>query len=50
MVGADVVDGADAEQVIAAQFANPEARYLHIHFAKYGCFAARVDRIENGAI
>jgi Protein of unknown function (DUF1203) len=50
MVDADVVDGADVEHVIAAQFANPESLYLHIHFAKYGCFAARVDRIENGAI
>jgi hypothetical protein len=44
MVGADVVDGGDVECVIAAQFENVEARYLHIHFAKPGCFAARVDR------
>jgi hypothetical protein len=44
MVGADVIDGNDIEQVIAAQFDNPQASYLHIHFAKPGCFAARVDR------
>jgi hypothetical protein len=44
MVSADVVDGADVERVIAAQFENPDARYIHIHFAKPGCFAARVDR------
>ncbi len=47
MVGADVVDGRVVEEAMAAQFANPDARYLHIHFAKPGCFAARVDRIET---
>lgn len=44
MVSADVVDGDDVERVIAAQFENPHAHYIHIHFAKPGCFAARVDR------
>ncbi len=44
MVGADVVDGTELETVIAAQFENARTRYLHIHFAKPGCFAARVDR------
>jgi hypothetical protein len=47
MVGADVTDGCAIENAIAAQFDNPNARYLHIHFAKPGCFAARVDRIET---
>ena len=44
MVTADVVDGDDVERVIAAQFENVDARYIHIHFAKPGCYAARVDR------
>jgi hypothetical protein len=44
MVGADVVEGTEIEHAIAAQFGNPQTRYLHIHFAKPGCFAARVDR------
>jgi hypothetical protein len=44
MVTADVVDGGDVERVIAAQFENVDARYIHIHFAKPGCYAARVDR------
>jgi hypothetical protein len=44
MVSADVVDGGDVERSIAAQFENPHAHYIHIHFAKPGCYAARVDR------
>ena len=44
MRAADVIEGAEIERVIAAQFADPDTRYLHIHFAKPGCFAARVDR------
>jgi hypothetical protein len=24
---------------------NKRAAYLHVHFAKFGCYAARVDRI-----
>ncbi len=44
MVGADVIDGKEIEGAIATQFGNPDASYLHIHFAKPGCFAARVDR------
>ena len=44
LVGADVVDGQAIEVAIAAQFENPHASFLHIHFAKPGCFAARVDR------
>jgi hypothetical protein len=47
MVGADVTDGGAVENAIAAQFDNLNAHYLHIHFAKPGCFAARVDRIET---
>ncbi len=47
IVGADVVDGADCGGVIEALFADDNAAYLHMHFAKYGCFAARVERIES---
>lgn len=41
---AELVDGAGAAPVIEAMLADPKAAYLHAHFAKYGCFAARVDR------
>ncbi len=44
MVSADVVAGTDLERVIDAMFADERTRYLHIHFAKPGCYAARVDR------
>lgn len=44
MVGADLADGAQLEPAIAAALANPKAAYLHLHFAKPGCYAARVDR------
>lgn len=44
MVEADVVQGAEAAQTIAHFFANPEVAYIHAHYAKRGCFAARIDR------
>lgn len=45
MIDADVTDGATAEPLIQRLLANPAAAYLHIHFAKRGCYAARVDRL-----
>ena len=44
MVDADIAPGADAEAVIARFFANPSVDYIHAHYAKRGCFAARIDR------
>jgi hypothetical protein len=44
LVTAELVQGGDAAGVIARMFADPEADYLHAHFAAYGCFAARIDR------
>lgn len=44
MVEADVVEGAGAAKVFTRLLGNPETAYLHVHFAKYGCYAARVDR------
>jgi hypothetical protein len=44
MVGWELVDGQQVEQSIERLFANPDAAYLHIHFAAPGCYAARVDR------
>lgn len=41
---ADVVDGRELEAGIAALLAHPDVAYLHAHYAKMGCFAARVDR------
>jgi hypothetical protein len=44
MVGRELVEGRDLEDAIGRLFANPDARYLHVHFAAPGCYAARVDR------
>ena len=44
MLDADIVEGANAPQLVARLFDNPEAEYLHAHFARRGCFAARIDR------
>ncbi len=45
MLDADVVNGVEAEPLIGQMLAEPVTDYLHIHFAKRGCFAARVDRL-----
>ncbi len=44
MTDADVIEGRDLEPLIARFFADPAVDYLHVHNAKRGCFAARVDR------
>src|SRR5262245_7093868 len=44
MVDAEVVDGPDAAALIERYLARPDVAYLHIHFARRGCFACRVDR------
>jgi len=44
MRDADVVDGSALEPLIARMFADEHTAYLHVHNAKRGCFAARVDR------
>jgi hypothetical protein len=44
LVAADLVDGQALEEMIARLFADPRAAYLHVHFAKPGCYAARVAR------
>ena len=44
MVGFELTEGAQLEAAIERQFADPAARYLHIHFAAPGCYAARVER------
>jgi hypothetical protein len=44
MLDADVIDGRDLEATIRRFMADPAAAYLHVHNAKRGCFAARIDR------
>ena len=44
LVGADVADGREFEGVIQSLFEDERADYLHVHYAKPGCYAARVER------
>ena len=44
MVDADLTDGRDVEAAIERLFGDPAAAYIHAHYAKRGCYAARIDR------
>lgn len=44
MIDADVVAGDQLAASLELAFANPAVSYLHLHYAKPGCFAARVQR------
>lgn len=44
MRAADIVEGAQAEALISRLFEDQEIAYLHAHYAKWGCYAARIDR------
>jgi hypothetical protein len=44
MVDADVVDGHAVKATIERLFSDPRVALLHAHYAKRGCFAARVLR------
>lgn len=44
MVDADVVPGTELKGAIVQAFANPAVSYLHLHYAKPGCFAGSVKR------
>lgn len=44
MVWADVLPGDELENGIAALFDLERTAYLHLHYAKPGCYACRVER------
>lgn len=44
MVGADVVEGDELDAAIRKHLLESTVQYLHLHNARPGCFAARVDR------
>ncbi len=46
MVDAEVMDGTALPDGIAQLFSQPAVAYLHAHFARRGCFAARIERQE----
>jgi Protein of unknown function (DUF1203) len=44
LVEGDVCDGRALEATVQRLLARPEVAYLHAHYAKPGCYAARVER------
>ena len=44
IVAAEVTPGTELESLIERLFADPRVTYLHLHNARPGCYAARVDR------
>lgn len=44
MKGAEVAPGTAVENLIEQMFSNPAIAFLHVHNAKPGCYAARIDR------
>ena len=49
LIDADVVHGSECESVIERLLDRPETAFLHLHNAKPGCYAARVDRLASGS-
>jgi hypothetical protein len=44
LVDADVTEGKTLETLIERFFENQAVDYIHVHYARHGCYAARVDR------
>lgn len=44
IVDAEVEDGARVETLITRMFGNPDVAHLHVHYARRGCYAGRIDR------
>jgi len=47
MVDAGLADGREIEPVIERLFADARVAYIQAHYAKRGCYAARIDRAET---
>jgi hypothetical protein len=44
MVGVDIVHGQELEQHIRRFFDDKQVPYLHLHYARPGCYSCRVER------
>ena len=44
MLDADIIEGSQLEQLIERLLAIPDVSFLHAHFARRGCYAARIER------
>ena len=47
MLDADVVEGAELEPVLQAMFDDNAVAFIHLHNARRGCYAARVERAAS---
>lgn len=47
MVDATVVEGAEADGEVRSMLAQRGVAFLHVHFARRGCFAARIDGVTR---
>jgi hypothetical protein len=47
MLDADLVEGTQLEDAIARMFGDSNVAYIQAHYAKPGCFAARIDRVKS---
>lgn len=44
MIDADLTEGAQAQALIDKMLANANVAYIHAHYARRGCYAARIER------
>ena len=44
LIDAELTDWDGLRVAIERQFCDPKAAYLHVHNARPGCYAARIDR------
>jgi hypothetical protein len=44
MVDADVIEGANVEALLTRLFAREDTDYVHVHYARRGCYACVVER------
>jgi len=44
MIDADLTEGAQAAALIENMLANANVAYIHAHYARRGCYAARIER------
>jgi hypothetical protein len=47
LVAADLAEGAALKTGLHSMLADAQVAYIHIHFAKPGCYAARADRASG---
>jgi hypothetical protein len=47
MVTCEVTPGAEAVEVIQRLFAEPGAKYIHVHNARPGCYSCQIDRLDR---